>query len=132
SLPSSWPSPSSLQGGEDNGKQGEKKDEEEAERQLREMIKTLDLAIILAGGAGQKRGRGWIDSALELLEEVWDERPRCSSQSKKLSGVSSSSDADESDIDDDERQPKRPRTDSDSDAPSRPAANNPNPWENTP
>ncbi|KAL2258585.1 hypothetical protein VTK26DRAFT_8065 [Humicola hyalothermophila] len=38
---------------------------------LDEMIRTLDLAIILAGGAGQRRGRQWIDRAFALLEDVW-------------------------------------------------------------
>ncbi|KAI0478752.1 hypothetical protein GGR56DRAFT_631634 [Xylariaceae sp. FL0804] len=38
---------------------------------LDELVKTLDLAIILAGAAGQTRGRAWIDKALELLRLVW-------------------------------------------------------------
>ncbi|KAK0641536.1 hypothetical protein B0T16DRAFT_420009 [Cercophora newfieldiana] len=35
---------------------------------LDEMIKTLDLALILAGAAGEQRGRRWINRALDLLE----------------------------------------------------------------
>ncbi|KAJ2978346.1 hypothetical protein NUW58_g7524 [Xylaria curta] len=38
---------------------------------LDELVKTLDLALILAGAPGEKRGRGWIDKALELLQLVW-------------------------------------------------------------
>lgn len=38
---------------------------------LDEMVRTLDLALILAGAAGEKRGRRWIDEAFGLLEEVW-------------------------------------------------------------
>ncbi|EAQ88265.1 hypothetical protein CHGG_04884 [Chaetomium globosum CBS 148.51] len=41
------------------------------EEQLDDMVKTLDLAIILAGAAGGKRGRAWIDKAFVLLEEIW-------------------------------------------------------------
>lgn len=37
---------------------------------LDEMIKTLDLALILAGAGGQARGRKWINKAFELLECV--------------------------------------------------------------
>ncbi|KAI1201712.1 hypothetical protein F5X97DRAFT_331179 [Nemania serpens] len=36
-----------------------------------ELVKTLDLALILAGAAGERRGRGWIDKALELLRLIW-------------------------------------------------------------
>ncbi|KAK3292233.1 cupin-like domain-containing protein [Chaetomium fimeti] len=46
-------------------------DRNRAEKQLDDMIQTLDRAIILAGAAGEKRGRVWIDRALALLEEVW-------------------------------------------------------------
>ncbi|KAK4244575.1 hypothetical protein C7999DRAFT_17190 [Corynascus novoguineensis] len=42
-----------------------------AEKQLDDMIKVLDLAIILAGAAGDTRGRQWINSAFALLEDVW-------------------------------------------------------------
>ncbi|KAM7203806.1 hypothetical protein V8F20_003812 [Naviculisporaceae sp. PSN 640] len=45
------------------------KDKEELP--LDEMVRTLDLALILAGGAGEKRGRRWIDRAFGLLEGVW-------------------------------------------------------------
>ncbi|KAJ4389778.1 hypothetical protein N0V93_007250 [Gnomoniopsis smithogilvyi] len=37
---------------------------------LDEMISTLDLALILAGAAGENRGRAWIDTAFGLLESV--------------------------------------------------------------
>ncbi|KAI1113491.1 hypothetical protein F5Y14DRAFT_417874 [Nemania sp. NC0429] len=36
-----------------------------------ELVKTLDLALILAGAAGERRGRVWIDRALELLHLIW-------------------------------------------------------------
>ncbi|ROW09569.1 hypothetical protein VMCG_02652 [Cytospora schulzeri] len=39
--------------------------------QLDEMVKTLDLALILAGAGGHSRGRRWIDAAFVLLESVW-------------------------------------------------------------
>ncbi|RYP26112.1 hypothetical protein DL768_011822 [Monosporascus sp. mg162] len=39
--------------------------------ELGELIKTLDLAIILAGAAGERRGRRWIDRSLELLHLAW-------------------------------------------------------------
>ncbi|KAI0874651.1 hypothetical protein GGS24DRAFT_331790 [Hypoxylon argillaceum] len=38
---------------------------------LDELVKTLDLALILAGAAGEQRGRRWIDKALELLHFIW-------------------------------------------------------------
>lgn len=37
---------------------------------LTEMIKTLDLALILAGAGGHARGRAWIDRVFELLESA--------------------------------------------------------------
>lgn len=43
--------------------------EEGDEPLLDEMVKTLDLALILAGAAGRARGRKWIDEAFALLEE---------------------------------------------------------------
>ncbi|KAJ3572598.1 hypothetical protein NPX13_g4998 [Xylaria arbuscula] len=36
-----------------------------------ELVKTLDLTLILAGAAGERRGRRWIDRALELLHVTW-------------------------------------------------------------
>jgi hypothetical protein len=36
---------------------------------LAELVKTLDLALILAGGGGQRRGRRWIEVALDLLQQ---------------------------------------------------------------
>ncbi|KAI1174598.1 hypothetical protein F4777DRAFT_553282 [Nemania sp. FL0916] len=44
--------------------------------QLDELIKSLDLALILAGAAGERRGRTWIDEALELLYNIWVEERR--------------------------------------------------------
>ncbi|KAI3318297.1 Clavaminate synthase-like protein [Xylariaceae sp. AK1471] len=38
---------------------------------LDELVKTLDLALILAGGAGEQRGRRWIDNAFKLLHLLW-------------------------------------------------------------
>ncbi|KAF2973400.1 hypothetical protein GQX73_g140 [Xylaria multiplex] len=38
---------------------------------LDELIKTLDLTLILAGAAGERRGRRWIDKALRLLHVIW-------------------------------------------------------------
>ncbi|KAI1292687.1 hypothetical protein F5Y03DRAFT_17577 [Xylaria venustula] len=38
---------------------------------LDELVKTLDLALVLAGAAGERRGRRWIDEALELLHLIW-------------------------------------------------------------
>ncbi|KAK1771372.1 Clavaminate synthase-like protein [Phialemonium atrogriseum] len=40
------------------------------EDELSELVKILDLAIILAGAAGQVRGRRWIDETFSLLEDV--------------------------------------------------------------
>lgn len=37
---------------------------------LDEMVKTLDLALILAGAGGHSRGRAWINQAFELLEDI--------------------------------------------------------------
>ncbi|KAK4454382.1 hypothetical protein QBC34DRAFT_471270 [Podospora aff. communis PSN243] len=39
------------------------------ETALDDLVKTLDLALILAGAAGEQRGRKWIDTAMTLLEE---------------------------------------------------------------
>lgn len=44
------------------------------EDEVDSMVKTLDLALILAGAAGETRGRQWIDKALNLLEGAWKER----------------------------------------------------------
>ena len=38
---------------------------------LDELVKTLDLALILAGAAGEHRGRRWVDEALQLLHAIW-------------------------------------------------------------
>lgn len=46
-------------------------DRKGAEKELDDMTRTLDLALILAGGAGERRGRQWIDRAFALLEAVW-------------------------------------------------------------
>ncbi|KAH6660735.1 hypothetical protein BKA67DRAFT_549027 [Truncatella angustata] len=37
---------------------------------LTELVRSLDLALILAGAAGEKRGRTWIDEALGLLQQT--------------------------------------------------------------
>ncbi|KAK8106185.1 hypothetical protein PG999_009544 [Apiospora kogelbergensis] len=38
---------------------------------ISELVRTLDLALILAGAAGEQRGRLWIGRALDLLRDVW-------------------------------------------------------------
>lgn len=43
-----------------------------AEQSIRAMVKTLDLALILAGAGGLSRGRKWIDTAFDLFEKVCD------------------------------------------------------------
>jgi hypothetical protein len=43
--------------------------EKSEEMALDDMVKTLDLALILAGAAGEQRGRGWVNAAMALLEE---------------------------------------------------------------
>ncbi|KAK7928055.1 hypothetical protein PG985_005053 [Apiospora marii] len=40
---------------------------------LAELVKTLDLALILAGAAGEQRGRVWVGKALDLLHDAWAE-----------------------------------------------------------
>ncbi|KAK4145806.1 uncharacterized protein C8A04DRAFT_35378 [Dichotomopilus funicola] len=59
----SWPALDVSETGSETGKH------------LDEMVKTLDLAIILAGAAGEARGRRWIDRAFALLEEIWLNSP---------------------------------------------------------
>ncbi|KAI1658465.1 Clavaminate synthase-like protein [Daldinia decipiens] len=44
-----------------------------AGRQITQLVKLLDFALILAGAAGEQRGRKWIDKAIGLLQEVWNE-----------------------------------------------------------
>ncbi|KAL7627597.1 hypothetical protein AAE478_001790 [Parahypoxylon ruwenzoriense] len=39
--------------------------------ELGELVKILDLALILAGAAGKQRGRNWINKSFELLHAVW-------------------------------------------------------------
>ncbi|KAK8051218.1 hypothetical protein PG993_002603 [Apiospora rasikravindrae] len=41
------------------------------ETALAELVKTLDLALILAGAAGERRGRVWVAKALDLLHDAW-------------------------------------------------------------
>ncbi|KAK3390553.1 Clavaminate synthase-like protein [Podospora didyma] len=43
---------------------------------LDEMVWSLDRALILAGAAGERRGRRWIDKAFSLLENAWPALPR--------------------------------------------------------
>jgi lysine-specific demethylase 8 len=64
------------------------------------MIKALDLAVILAGAAGERRGRQWVDSAFALLEETWQALPASMSTTQP----SCSTDFP------DERPPKRTKT----------------------
>ncbi|KAL1879705.1 hypothetical protein Daus18300_001542 [Diaporthe australafricana] len=47
-------------------------DARDAAEQLEVMVKTLDLALILAGAGGTSRGRTWIDTAFDLFESAWD------------------------------------------------------------
>jgi hypothetical protein len=37
------------------------------QKQMDELVRVLDMALILAGGAGEARGRAWIEQALDLL-----------------------------------------------------------------
>lgn len=43
-----------------------------AEQSTQAMVKTLDLALILAGAGGLSRGRKWIDTAFDLFETACD------------------------------------------------------------
>lgn len=43
--------------------------EKDLDKELTGMVKTLDLAIIMAGAAGAKRGRAWIEKAISLLQK---------------------------------------------------------------
>ncbi|SPQ23769.1 06c4f1e3-d202-4b92-b035-9f162c3dc42a [Thermothielavioides terrestris] len=88
-----------------------------AEAELDEMIKTLDLALILAGAAGERRGRPWIDKAFALLEEVWHAR--------SPAGAPAASSSEPAVV---ERPSKRPKTTTGGE-PSPPANN---PWDDTP
>lgn len=83
-------------------------DKMEMEKGLDEMLKTLDLAVILAGAAGEKRGRWWIDRAFALLEDVWQAFYSSSSANPRTAKDS-----------DNERPTKRPKTDD-------------NPWQDKP
>ncbi|KAK1759278.1 hypothetical protein QBC47DRAFT_101516 [Echria macrotheca] len=56
--------------------------EEDKNQALDEMIKTLDMAIILAGAAGTIRGRAWIDAAFDLLEEASQSQSSSSSSTR--------------------------------------------------
>ncbi|KAI0152318.1 Clavaminate synthase-like protein [Hypoxylon sp. NC0597] len=40
---------------------------------ISELVRILDLALILAGAAGEQRGRRWVNKALELLHVAWRE-----------------------------------------------------------
>ncbi|KAI1397149.1 Clavaminate synthase-like protein [Hypoxylon fuscum] len=39
--------------------------------EITELVKILDLALILAGASGEQRGRDWVNKAFELLHVVW-------------------------------------------------------------
>lgn len=59
-------------------KEGDEKEEKKEkrikrERVVDEMVKTLDLSLILAGAAGNSRGRKWVDEAFGLLEGVLED-----------------------------------------------------------
>lgn len=43
-----------------------------AEQSIQAMVRTLDLALILAGAGGAVRGRKWIDTAFDLFEDACD------------------------------------------------------------
>lgn len=43
-----------------------------AEQSIQEMVRALDLALILAGAGGVARGREWIDAAFDLFESVYN------------------------------------------------------------
>ncbi|KAI1409396.1 Clavaminate synthase-like protein [Hypoxylon sp. FL1857] len=42
-----------------------------ADCDISELVRILDLALILAGAAGRQRGRRWVNKALELLHLAW-------------------------------------------------------------
>ncbi|KAI1481476.1 Clavaminate synthase-like protein [Daldinia eschscholtzii] len=44
-----------------------------AGRQITQLVKLLDFTLILAGAAGEQRGRKWVNKALQLLQAVWNE-----------------------------------------------------------
>jgi lysine-specific demethylase 8 len=46
-------------------------DKQKIEEEVATMVKVLDMAIILAGAAGEKRGRKWIDEAIDELHSCW-------------------------------------------------------------
>ncbi|KAI0447617.1 hypothetical protein F4803DRAFT_498801 [Xylaria telfairii] len=59
-------------GGQHESDGGSSSDDDAAKYDgLDELVKMLDLALVLAGAAGERRGRGWIDKALELLHRIW-------------------------------------------------------------
>ncbi|KAL8381254.1 hypothetical protein RB595_005504 [Gaeumannomyces hyphopodioides] len=51
---------------------GDLSDDSDIDSLLDELIKPLDLALVLAGGAGHERGRRWIDEALDLLGSIYN------------------------------------------------------------
>ncbi|KAL8297010.1 hypothetical protein RB597_006219 [Gaeumannomyces tritici] len=53
---------------------GDLPDDSAIDTLLDELVKPLDLALVLAGGAGHKRGREWIDQALDLLDTIYNNR----------------------------------------------------------
>ncbi|KAI1386304.1 Clavaminate synthase-like protein [Hypoxylon trugodes] len=56
-----------------NDRSASSKQFDETGNGLTELVKILDLTLILAGAAGEKRGRKWIHRALELLDVAWRE-----------------------------------------------------------
>ncbi|KAI0597847.1 hypothetical protein F4775DRAFT_602029 [Biscogniauxia sp. FL1348] len=71
------------QGSSDVDAEGAGGGDADEEAQLCALVETLDLALILAGGAGELRGRGWIDAALELLRLSCIERATAHDQPTK-------------------------------------------------
>lgn len=47
------------------------------------LVRTLDLALILAGGAGERRGRRWINEALEQLAQVRSPAASCADDEER-------------------------------------------------
>ncbi|KAI1490560.1 hypothetical protein F5X96DRAFT_679022 [Biscogniauxia mediterranea] len=69
--------------GNDDDAEEEEDDDDDEEGKLCELVETLDLALILAGAAGELRGRRWIDAALELLRLACIERAATEEEGEK-------------------------------------------------
>lgn len=55
----------------------------EHSKEVKELVRVLDLALILAGAAGKQRGRQWIDKALGLLYDLSKEPAACVNASQE-------------------------------------------------